>query len=141
MSTWRDRLLAGEFESDEIRDSTGEVYMRRYFLDASHDIRFHHILLSDVDRDLHDHPWDFVSLILEGTYLETTEHGIEQYSAGDLLIRSAETLHRLTLPEGQVWTYVTTGPVLRNWGFMTEYGWMDHAQYFNWRNGNGRSWF
>ena len=128
MSNWREHVEA--FERDEIRDSTGQVYMERYFLDASHDIRFHHILRSDVDRDLHDHPWPFVSLILDGTYLETTESGVKQYSEGDLLIRSAETLHRLTLPESSVWTYVVTGPVQRTWGFMTEYGWMAHYDYF-----------
>lgn len=35
-------------------------------------LKLHHILRSDEDRDLHDHPWSFLSLILRGGYWEHT---------------------------------------------------------------------
>lgn len=54
----------------------GALYLVRYtllwlpFLK----IRLHHILLSDTECP-HDHPWDFVSIILKGGYREQLERG------------------------------------------------------------------
>jgi hypothetical protein len=129
-SHWKTALEG--LESDNIRNQFGEVYMDRFYPTGDKSLRFHHILESDSDRDLHDHPWDFVSLILEGRYHETTEDGTTiEYGEGDLLIRQAETLHRLTLDDGPVWTYVVTGPVRRRWGFQTEYGWVHWRDYLD----------
>jgi hypothetical protein len=33
-------------------------------------VKLHHFLRSDEDRDLHDHPWSFLSIILWGGYWE-----------------------------------------------------------------------
>ena len=38
-------------------------------------VKLHRFLRSDPARDLHDHPWDFVSIILWGGYYEETESG------------------------------------------------------------------
>jgi hypothetical protein len=35
-------------------------------------VKLHHILRSDDDRDLHDHPWSFLSIVLKGGYWEHT---------------------------------------------------------------------
>lgn len=111
---------------DEIRIQ-GELYMERFFL--SPQMRFHHILLSDPDRDLHDHPWDFVSMILTGSYRETTATGEHLFETGSVVARTAETAHRLTLQDGPMWTFVATGPVRRRWGFHTEDGWVHWKRY------------
>lgn len=113
---------------DEIR-LAGELYMERFYLSEDRNVRLHHILMSDPDRDLHDHPWDFVSVLLTGAYRETTETDEAAYSAPAVIARSAETLHRLTLLEGPMWTYVVTGPVRRRWGFATPDGWVDWTEY------------
>lgn len=57
----------------------GEPYLVRYFVwhdnkgpvKKSH-IYLHHIVASDPDREHHDHPWDFYSLMLWGGYWEET---------------------------------------------------------------------
>jgi hypothetical protein len=116
--------------ADVIADTSGEPYMERFFLTEGKTVRLHHILRSDADRELHDHPWDFFTLLLDGRYIETTEGGEElEYAAPALLFRSAETLHRLTLPDGPVWTYVVTGPLRREWGFQTDDGWVPWHEY------------
>lgn len=47
------------------------VYMRRWILHTPFgDLRLHHILRSDHDRDLHDHPFDFWTFLLTGGYTE-----------------------------------------------------------------------
>ena len=51
-------------------------YMDRYWLmkpskwTLGCSVRIHHILSSDSDRVLHDHPWPFVTMILRGGYFE-----------------------------------------------------------------------
>lgn len=105
----------------------GSLYMERYFLGDSWD-RFHHIVQSDPEV-MHNHPWDFVSLLLTGGYRETTLDGEAEYSAPCLIARSANEFHRLTLLDGPVWTFVKTGPFVNNWGFLTEDGFVSHQNY------------
>jgi hypothetical protein len=111
---------------DEIRNTAGFVYMRRYYINGLND-RYHEILLSD-DQDFHDHPWHFTSEILHGTYIEHTPQGSTVYSEGDVIRRQAHDVHRLELTD-PVWTHVLTGPFMRTWGFHTPTGWVDHHTY------------
>lgn len=57
-------------------------YMDRYWLvspksdlakELGHDVRIHKILRSDLDRDTHDHPWPYTTVILENGYSEVVE--------------------------------------------------------------------
>jgi len=75
-----ERFLMKVIPYQEITDDeTGEVYLRRFFLwngkltpgEYKPRIYLHHILRSDKDRHLHDHPWDYSSIILKGGYFET----------------------------------------------------------------------
>lgn len=118
---------------DELLDASGGVYMRRYYMRKSRrgDLRYHEILKSDTDRDLHDHPWDFTSEILSGSYEEATPSGNRVYAEGDTICREAASPHRLTIIDGPVWTRVATGPYVKTWGFYTPDGWVDWRQYRN----------
>jgi hypothetical protein len=57
-------------------------YMRRWILRTPWGtLRLHNILRSDLDRDLHDHPFDFVSIIIGGPgYYETTRWVVKDAS-------------------------------------------------------------
>lgn len=91
-------------------------------------IRVHCIMRSDSDRAVHDHPWDFVTVLLDGAYYEHRPvyddglyagDSLTRYEAGSILFRRAADLHRLELPEGQmVWTLFITGPRKQSWGFV-----------------------
>ena len=111
-----DKLVTGE----------GAEYMRRYYTRHPHgqQARFHHIVASDPGRDMHDHPWDFISTLLAGTYTEHTPGGAVEYHAPCVIVRKAEQLHRLELTDGPVWSYVVLGRRRRQWGFMTADGWV-----------------
>ncbi len=127
-------------------------YMRRwrFFRTRRFGVRIHHILRSDPDRDLHDHPFNFTSVILWGGYWEYTldpyllahqerppgfvlhKDGVVRrwYGRGSVLVRRAEQLHRLELPEGSTaWTLVFRGRIRRPWGFLTDKGWIDQRDY------------
>ena len=90
-------------------------------------IRLHHILRSDNDRHLHDHPWDFVSILLSSGYTEHTVNGSKYWPRFSIIKKKAEDRHRLEL-QNPIWTLVFTKPKRRDWGFWTENG------FVHWRN-------
>lgn len=118
---------------DRLLNEGGEEYMRRFYLQRRRGIpgqsRFHLIRASDPGRDFHDHPWNYVTRLLSGAYIEHTPDGIVRYEAPAVLIREAGSLHRLELADGPVWTYFVTGRWQRDWGFMTESGWVPNKRY------------
>jgi hypothetical protein len=160
-------------------------------------IYLHHILRSDLDRCLHDHPFCFWSLVLWGrytefrpreftsselneislgavkavhelsqlqdrqaellqmgtdpgefaaavTYLERIIEVSKQAMAGvpirpmgdrkiprrwlSLVYRKATDLHRIELDK-PCWTLFIRGPSCREWGFLTDDGWVDWRKY------------
>ena len=111
----------------------GDYHLDRWHVleERSRNVRIHCVRSSDPD-DLHDHPWDYVSTLLAGSYVEVTERGAVRYSSPCTLVRTAEHAHRLEVPDGPCWTLLVTGPVRRRWGFHTADGWV------HWRDYGGR---
>lgn len=141
------RRLLERLPHDEIsslEDPHRMPYMRRYYILRSRwlNVRVHEILRDDEGRALHNHPWDFLSVGLVGSYLEerpTREWlnfpvGLPKTKprvkvAPWFIVRPASTLHRLDLLSPVVWTLVVTGPKRREWGFQTESGWIHWRDY------------
>lgn len=93
-------------------------------------VYLHNFLRSDADRHCHDHPWSFCSFILTGGYTEHTINGARKWQPGALLYRPAEWLHWVEITPGtQVWTLVVVLPKRREWGFLTEKGWLKWTEY------------
>ena len=104
-------------------------YMRRWmFWCPWFGGRSHHILRSDADPHLHDHPWSFVSWLLSGPYVEETPEGTAYHKQWSLVHKRAADLHRIILYK-PVWTLVFTGPKVRHWGYQTEAGWVPWREY------------
>lgn len=132
-----------------IRREDGTPYLiRRAINTPIGGIKLHHILGSDEERDLHDHPWSFLSIILSGGYWEhrpcddwncgCAYRPLRQrvvvrrwHGLGSVLWRPAPSPHRLELPEGRTaWTLVFTGPKKREWGFHTICGFIPWTSYW-----------
>jgi hypothetical protein len=80
---------------------------------------------SDADEALHDHPWDFWSLILAGGYWEHTDAGRRWHGPLRLLRRPATWKHRVEIPAGRrAWTLLWTSEKRRSWGFHCPGGWV-----------------
>lgn len=95
--------------------------------------RLHRIMRGDRDRHFHDHPFDFVSLIVRGGYIEyTPDKEPRIFRPGSINIKRAEELHYLKMLDGETWTILLTGPYRRDWGFATEEGWVKADQYDAW---------
>jgi hypothetical protein len=116
----------------------GESYLKRWHIIPENkflNIYYHEIRSSDLDRDLHDHPYVFSSFILSGGYLEETKNGVVVRGVGDLNIHHPWYLHKLIMKDSNgANTIFITGPKIKEWGFMTEKGWVDNETYLN-KNG------
>lgn len=120
-------------------DFTVGNYLRRWWVIPRNriaNVYLHRFGDSD-GQDVHDHPWFNVSIILRGRYREHFHDGTwRDRRAGMVVARQARLLHRLEVLDGPVWTLFLTGPVLREWGFMTRSGWVHWDQYKGDRGGN-----
>lgn len=100
-------------------------------------IMVHKMLRSDYDRALHDHPWDFLSIVLKGGYAEEfEERGVRDFrfnAPGHILFRKAEFKHRVILDKGKIcWTLVFKGPRRRKWGFWIRDYKIKNGTWFRW---------
>jgi hypothetical protein len=140
---WRHRL---EVVHDKLFRG-GKPYMERWALRTflGH-LRIHKITASDdPSQPFHDHPMSFVSLILTGGYLELRPgRCAREFFSGDINFCRAEEAHCLLLRKGALpvrddgpvettWTLVVSGRPYRDWGFLTEDGWVGHEDYLTGR--------
>src|SRR5665213_1215401 len=88
-------------------------------------VRVHEILRSDIGNDSHDHPFNYLTIILRGGYFEQVfdDDGelISQHwhGPGSVLWRPKKTWHRLDVPEGtSTWTlFITDKKENGVWGY------------------------
>jgi len=127
----------------EGRGDANDPYLSRFTLLKSKKLKiyFHKFHRSDAD-DLHDHPWNFVSIILWRGYNECTLNGgrnglgkrttnKKRCYPGMILYRPATWVHRVELiKEKPAYTLVFTGDYVRYWGFIVDKGWQAFTEYF-----------
>ena len=141
---WIDRILMRLIPHFVITGSDGSPYLVRYHLlwTPWFRVKLHHILRSDEDRELHDHPWNFTSILLWEGYHEVNSipgHvGLpdwpRRHRAGTVIRHKATDAHRLIL-DAPAWTLVFVGGKKRVWGFHTDRGWVDFKTYLNQKYG------
>ena len=77
----------------------------------------HKFVGDDWSLDFHDHPKEFTSIGLWGSYLEATPAGTKRWRAPWFRRFPAEHKHRITTPWGTCWALVIVGKSIREWGF------------------------
>ena len=85
-------------------------------------IRLHHIHTADYERDLHDHPADYRTLLIKGWYDEEDIFGDRQeFYAGESRKARAETFHRIKFVGlGGTWTIFIMWKKRLRWGFLVD---------------------
>lgn len=119
----------------DITDCEKRPYLTRWHLIRVGEwfaLMLHKFHRSDEDRELHDHPWNFYTLILTKGYWEHSEfqYGITNatlrhrvwYPRFSVLYRRAEWRHRVEIKEAPVWTLVLRLGRRREWGFWNNAG-------------------
>jgi hypothetical protein len=93
-------------------------------------IRFHRILRADNERDMHDHPWAFRTMLLEGWYVEERHGVVRRLSAGMTATCDLGEFHRISqVSDGGVLTLVVLRAKGSSWGFLTPEGWVHWRKY------------
>lgn len=124
----------------------GGPYLTQWKLGAQPDgskLRVHRIHRSDEDEEFHDHPWNFRSLILHGSYVEFTPDRPDNegtvYQPGDWNVKRATDLHRLAvIGPAPVITLMWRGPRVRRWGFQKRGGeWLPYEDFLDRKHGKG----
>jgi hypothetical protein len=111
----------------------GHKYLERFYILSTSLIGIYlHRFWSSDDDGLHDHPWNSVSILLKGAYMEE-EPERQGVPYGPTVIRKRSPMHppfkvrskyaahRITVPdgtEGQCWSlFIRFGLKRRTWGF------------------------
>ena len=128
------------FPRMDIKAPDGTVYLRRWTLLRAFGckVMLHKMERPDYARELHDHPWPFVTLVLAGGYIEEYQPRgagrprMRINGVGHVRANRAGHAHRVAiLPRGTCWTLVIRGRRRREWGFHTKCGWMHWRRYID----------
>lgn len=88
----------------------------------------HHFFAESRDRDPHDHPAAFLTIVLWGGYDDVQPDGtVDRLRAGSIRFRRARHTHTTYAgPKGAI-TLVVMGPKTKPWGFLRD------GRYWPWR--------
>ena len=102
-------------------EDPSDPYLYRWtFIFFNYSIRIHHWIRSDDKRFFHDHPWDFVSVVLKGKYTNVTPDGEFPVKAISVWKSEARKRHYLEIPKEGAWTLLICGKPYHKWGFWTK---------------------
>lgn len=117
--TYRKKILTRENIPYLIRYS---IFDCKYF-----SIKIHKILQSDIGG-FHDHPWDYISIMIKGSYIEETVVELDtpyiitrqiKIKSPSIIYRNGKKLHRLLLEENKTCTtIVITSKKYRSWNIL-----------------------
>lgn len=104
-------------------------------------IRLHWIRRADHDRDLHNHPFNYRTFVLQGSYAEEFDTpigcGYRWVHRGQSATGSAEKFHRIdVVPSEGVWTLFCMTRNTNQWGFSHEGVFIKSARYFRMKGYN-----
>lgn len=129
-------------------------FMERYWLIKPRKwlpfkVGLHYTYKSDPIPYLHDHPWDWCSILLRGRYVEISKgkdgkNRKKEYGPWSIRFHRAEFSHKLSLATGLyseemvrrglspgVWTIFFMGPKRREWGFWIKRKWIQAEEFYS----------
>lgn len=116
----------------EIRSKSGELHFQRWAVLQTRfgSVYLHYIPKGDQDKHCHDHPWDFLSIVLTGGYMELRDGEVSLRSPGSgAYMKASGTYHKILDVVKPAWTLVFSSAPKHDWGYWTEEGWVQNAVY------------
>lgn len=139
------RAMRTVYRNGHLHHADGSLYMGRYSLfETKHlSARVHFLATPDSDHVLHDHPWDFLSVILCGGYTELRPRqqtpvwrrdGTEltyavRRNTGSIAFRRATDRHLISEIDAGTWTLFLYGRFQNDWGHYLHTGKMHWREY------------
>lgn len=120
------------------KDGSGDVYLHRIRVVQTPliSVYLHDLNLPDTDRDPHDHPWNFLSIVLRGGYVERLWFAPMALPAVTRTWRRFSVhrmkrgkAHMIDSVKPRTKTLVVTGRRQGSWGFYTDSGFVDWQEY------------
>jgi len=141
-----DKLMVKLGRKKLIYDRTDDaLYLTRYYLFLKERTKFpFNIFLHKFHKSdgavLHDHPWNYITMILKGGYYEWYPQFNEEgkmiseiakwCGPGSFRRNTANSYHRIELdPAVECWTLFMPGIKQRDWGFLVKNKWVQWEQY------------
>lgn len=120
----------------EIKSKQEELHFRRWKLFTLFNLNFyiHKIYLPDRDEHLHNHPWDYFSLVLKGDFIEQNEHGLKTMNIGKFVFRNGRKYHKIFATGGVVTTLFITTKRKYNWGYLVDGKFIGNKKYRELKN-------
>ncbi|TXI88520.1 MAG: hypothetical protein E6Q36_05370 [Chryseobacterium sp.] len=117
----------------EIKSKDGVLHFRRWQLLKTpwFVINVHGIYHKDEDQHLHNHPWNFLSIVLWGSYVEQLQGSVFNLRTFlDTAYRKAETYHKIyTLCSKSVYTLNFMSAKTKEWGYNVDGKFVGHQEY------------
>lgn len=94
-------------------------------------IHIHKIYKSDIDDHPHNHPWNFLSVILYGSYQEMDKNNMlgSMRTMGDFYILKTEDYHKIYHGDPATVLVFSGKRTNDNWGYWTRNGFVDWKRY------------
>lgn len=93
-------------------------------------IRFHYWKSSDDNRARHTHPWNFITMVLWGQYIDITNNGAELMTPFKIRFRRADHAHWVKIDKPCL-SLVITGREFKHWGMWINEKWVKANKYFS----------
>lgn len=107
-------------------------YMHRYMLNLGlFSIRVHIWHRSDDKRFMHNHAFNFVTIVLKGGYTDVSPEGEDKLGLFSIRYRKAEHIHFVGWPKDPTVTLLFCGPKIQNWGFLVNNRIMRPLRFFS----------
>lgn len=118
----------------EIRSKAGILHFKRFAIIESKYLSIYLHTFTQPDKDLyeHDHPWDFLLLILKGGYKEQISNKLYKRLPGFIKFIKAEHRHKIVKLNDKVSiSLAICGERRREWGYHTDNGWIKNDEFRN----------
>jgi len=113
-------------------------YMRRWVFNFYFfSIRIHQWYRSDDKRYMHNHGFNFLTVVLKGGYTDVSPIGIlgvehhDVMSVGSIRYRKADHTHYVGWPKRGTITILFCGRKIQNWGFLVKGKFMRPLRFFS----------
>ena len=112
-------------------------YMRRWVFNFYFfSIRIHQWYRSDDKRYMHNHAFNFLTVVLWGGYIDVSKHAggfdlLDDMSAGSVRYRKASHTHYVGYPAKGTITLLFCGRKIQNWGFFVKDKFMRPLRFFS----------
>lgn len=117
----------------EIKSKEGELHFRRWNIISTpwFKICLHAIYKADEDKHLHNHPWNFWSFVLKGSYTERLPNfKLNPRFAGTYAYRQRDQFHKIEdLHSPVVYTFNVMWNFRDTWGYEVKGKYVDHETY------------